>query len=280
MKGDYGLVLSGGGGKGSYFIGVWKAMIEFGLDKYIGAVSGTSIGALNGALFLQGDYKLAEKIWINVTKDEIFDFEPKKVITDLFHFGLTTKSIAKATKEFDIRDDFGIFSRQGLMKIIDENLDLKEIAKSQTDLFAACCKIPSLKTEYFRIYDSIEERIKKILLASSALPFIYPTVEIDGDEYIDGGVFDNVPITPLYKLGYRNFIIVYLGKFKPVDREKFLGINLIEVYPDKDLGNVVTSILDLSLETTEVRVNQGYDDAKIVFSAYESNVISEIEIIG
>lgn len=46
-----GLVFAGGGGKGAYQIGVWKALIEKGLDKYVTCISGTSIGGLNSALF-------------------------------------------------------------------------------------------------------------------------------------------------------------------------------------------------------------------------------------
>ena len=57
-----GLVLEGGGGKGSYQIGVWKAIRELGLEKKIVAVSGTSVGALNAALFAKGDFETACQI--------------------------------------------------------------------------------------------------------------------------------------------------------------------------------------------------------------------------
>jgi NTE family protein len=56
MKGKIGLVFSGGGGKGAYEIGVWKAFKEYGIDKYVCAVSGTSVGALNAALFATTPY--------------------------------------------------------------------------------------------------------------------------------------------------------------------------------------------------------------------------------
>ena len=48
-----GLVLSEGGGKGAYELGVWKALTELELDKYIEVFSGTSIGAFNAVLFAQ-----------------------------------------------------------------------------------------------------------------------------------------------------------------------------------------------------------------------------------
>ena len=66
-----GLVLAGGGARGAYQIGVWKALIELGIDKYINAVSGTSIGDLNAVMFMEGQYELAEQFWLNVTKEQI-----------------------------------------------------------------------------------------------------------------------------------------------------------------------------------------------------------------
>ena len=66
MEHKIGLVFDGGGGKGAYQVGVWKALKEAGLDKCVTAIAGTSVGGLNAALFVKGDLKLAEKIW---TKD-------------------------------------------------------------------------------------------------------------------------------------------------------------------------------------------------------------------
>ena len=56
-----GLVLSGGGGKGAYELGVWKALKELNLNKYISVFSGTSIGAFNAALFAMDDLEKKEK---------------------------------------------------------------------------------------------------------------------------------------------------------------------------------------------------------------------------
>ena len=50
-----GLVLSGGGGKGAYELGVWRALKELGISKYISVFSGTSIGAFNSILFAMDD---------------------------------------------------------------------------------------------------------------------------------------------------------------------------------------------------------------------------------
>ena len=65
-KQKWGLVLAGGGGKGAYQIGVWKALREFGLEEEIAAVSGVSVGALNAVLFGLGSLDQAEDIWKHI----------------------------------------------------------------------------------------------------------------------------------------------------------------------------------------------------------------------
>ncbi len=64
----YGLVLAGGGGKGAYQIGAWKAMREIGVS--FNAVAGVSIGSINGALIIADDFKAATELWKNVSIDK------------------------------------------------------------------------------------------------------------------------------------------------------------------------------------------------------------------
>ena len=64
------LVLSGGGGRGAYQIGVWKDLSE--LNDF-DIVAGTSVGSLNGALIVQDSYKLAESLWQNIDYDFVFN---------------------------------------------------------------------------------------------------------------------------------------------------------------------------------------------------------------
>ena len=75
-----GLVLSGGGGKGAYELGVWKALKELNLNKYISVFSGTSIGAFNAALFAMDDLEKAEKLWNEVTMDKLVPISKKELI--------------------------------------------------------------------------------------------------------------------------------------------------------------------------------------------------------
>jgi len=57
-----GLVFTGGGGKGAYEIGVWRGLCEKGISNFA-AISGTSIGGLNGYLVARGDLEGAERLW-------------------------------------------------------------------------------------------------------------------------------------------------------------------------------------------------------------------------
>ena len=63
------VVLAGGGSRGAYQIGVWRAMKELGISWDI--VTGASVGALNGALMVQGDYDVAQSLWENITSKEV-----------------------------------------------------------------------------------------------------------------------------------------------------------------------------------------------------------------
>ena len=63
------IVLAGGGSRGAYQLGVWKALREMGVDYQL--VTGTSVGALNGTLMVQQDYEKACQVWENITSEDI-----------------------------------------------------------------------------------------------------------------------------------------------------------------------------------------------------------------
>ena len=84
------IVLSGGGGKGSYQIGVWKALKK--LHKKYDVVTGTSVGALNGAYMVQNDFQKAMDTWKNINYEMIFDdpleIKSKKDILSFYAKGI------------------------------------------------------------------------------------------------------------------------------------------------------------------------------------------------
>lgn len=67
----YGLVLEGGGAKGAYHIGAYKAIMEEGIE--IRGIAGTSVGALNGALIAQEDFEKAYNLWYNMSFSRVIN---------------------------------------------------------------------------------------------------------------------------------------------------------------------------------------------------------------
>lgn len=89
MDKGIGLVLGGGGGKGAYQIGVWRAIREFNLENKITAVMGTSVGALNAVLFAENKFDNAEELWNNISQEQFLssdnsNFKFKDEILKLF----------------------------------------------------------------------------------------------------------------------------------------------------------------------------------------------------
>ena len=78
---EYGLVLAGGGTKGAYQVGVWKALKE--LEINVKAIVGASIGALNGALFLQDDLDATAKLYEQIKINSIMKVEGESNIFNL-----------------------------------------------------------------------------------------------------------------------------------------------------------------------------------------------------
>lgn len=70
-----GLVLAGGGGKGAYEVGVWRALDEYGITPNIGGVAGTSVGSLNAAMFAQGSCEDAARIWSTISPGAVLTFD-------------------------------------------------------------------------------------------------------------------------------------------------------------------------------------------------------------
>ena len=62
-------MLSGGGTKGAYEIGVWRALRELSVDYQI--VTGTSIGSINGAMMAMGDYEKAYQVWNHMVMEDL-----------------------------------------------------------------------------------------------------------------------------------------------------------------------------------------------------------------
>lgn len=254
-----GLVLSGGGARGAYQIGALKALKELSIDKYIRVVSGTSIGALNSMLFIMNDIDKSIDIWNKINKEAILPTGNNNLTirSILLHFGISNMNFIK--KYIPKVISGGNISRSGLINIMDKiNFDF--IKKSDIISYVACTESTELIAKYFKINDYTKEDIKKILLATSAIPMIYNCEKIDSVKYLDGGVVDNVPIQPVYGENCDIIIVIHLSKESDINKRMFPNTTIIEILPSIVEDGLFEGTLEFNEDMSNKRIQIGYDD--------------------
>lgn len=218
-----GVVLSGGGAKGAYEIGVWKAFEEYGITENVKAISGTSVGALNAALFVCTDTETQKEIWSKdvgyfsfMMPDMDTIFSAGKSLADmaiesqgrygfeLKEFGLKfLRKIGKGVLNYAFNDDHtsGLFDRAPLRKIMEKNISLKKINDSGVDVYATALEKKAILLQYMNNEESClysfllneqtdDKNICDILMASSALPGVYQSQTLAESVVADGITFD------------------------------------------------------------------------------------------
>lgn len=261
-----GIVLSGGGGKGAYQIGVWNALREQGLASHIAAVAGTSVGGLNGAMMAQGRYELAEKMWLKVESHNLLTFEGMSGMTEWLAQRLPPGRVMQLL--LNSVASKGLFKREGLQKMIAQGVDAQLLASSAVPLTVTWHHGGDNRVVYRTLDDA--RVIPDALLATAALPMIFDEVWIDGELYSDGGFYwgipnrklDNTPVRALQEAGCDTVIVVCLSQDDlTVSPHHFPGMRIIPIVPRHSPGNVLAT-LDFSNDGAARRMEQGYADGK------------------
>lgn len=256
-----GLVLQGGGAKGGYHIGVWKALRELNID--IGAVTGTSVGALNGALIAQNKYKRAYDIWYNMDPRLVFSDEP-----EIYHQLVTKNMSIKNTSMYF--DYFKRFIKQKgldiepLKELIAIEVDEALLRQSPVDFGLVTVSLSDWKAVELFIDDMGQGEVWDYILASAFLPGFKPQM-INGKRYIDGGFHDNLPINLISQKGFKEIIAVELdvaGFIKPV---KDKALNIRRISPSGDTG----SLLEFDAQRSRNNITMGYLDTLRSFGRFE-----------
>ena len=255
-----GLVLAGGGGKGAYELGVWKALDELKLTKYITVFSGTSIGAFNSVLFAMNDMKKADELWEEVTMDKLVPISKSELIKRGIGLYIGGKNLQLAKKFLNYKLEHGAIANDGAIEVVEKYLDFNKIKENNKICYAACTKLSDFSAKYFKINEFDEETGKKIVLASASLPLIYDCTEVLGEKYIDGGIADNIPIQPVYGENCNIIIVVLLSKEVQVDRTLYPNSKLIVISPENLDENTITGTLNLNTDAKRIRIIEGYND--------------------
>lgn len=263
-----GLVLAGGGGRGAFEIGVWQALHERGLDARFTHVSGTSVGALSAALFAQGDIEIAKKTWSNISNFMILS--PNIMGDASLYFDAGKKPQGLDAYMHRRQNDGGLFSREGLAHIINSVIDFNRIAHSRVKCYATCYEIGSARARAFSLNGMKRESIISVLLASSAIPGIFPKETVEGLDYYDGGLADNVPVMPLFLDNADKALVVHLSPQGHVPQGSCPGMRLYEICPPPFMESNIRSTLDFDPRSAADRMEIGYKSAMEEMNAMEN----------
>ena len=260
IKGDeglkeYGLVLAGGGAKGMYQLGAWKAMRELGIKFSV--VAGVSIGSINGALIVSDSYEDASELWKCASVDRGVKISRNlKDPENLFSLNNASVLFREILKN-------GGIDASPTKKLLTEFIDEEKVRKSDIKLGLVTFSLSDFAPKEIFVDKIPEGELIDYLLASSKVPGV-SKIGPEDEKYLDGGVYDNTPVSLLRKYGYNRMIVVDISAMKGVGHKDNMNnaeIIYIRPYDIDELG----ASFDFSDEMYEKRIKMGYLDARKAF---------------
>ena len=257
----YGLVLAGGGVRGACQIGVWRALCELGIK--ISAISGTSIGALNGALFAQGEYKTALRLWQEISAEDIVSL-PDGIENESNLFAV--KNLPEILREIYKNDGLDMSPLEELLKTV---IDEDKLRKSPIDFGAAAFSVTQRKG-ICKFKDDIPQgEIIEYLMASVCLPGFKAKV-IAADRLIDGGMSNNMPVNMMLEKDIDNIITVDVKGIGVCKNFNLAGRNVISICCEEPQ----TGIMDFEREGILRNIEVGYMSCMKAFGRLEGGIYS------
>lgn len=256
----YAIALEGGGAKGAYEVGVWQALEEAGI-KY-NAVSGTSVGALNGAMMVMRDMEGAVKAWKDIRLSDVIDLEgdQEENLHKVLNGELDLSDIHELIPQaLDIIRNRGL-DVAPLRAWVHEVADEKKIKASDVEFFVSTVSLTDRKGLEIKVNDLPEEEICDMLLASAYHPS-FRLEKLGGKYYADGGFVDTLPLHVLVEHGYKDIIAVRIPGHGVERRFRMPeDVNVTLISTNSDLGGV----LNFDAEQSRRNMLIGYLDAKRV----------------
>ena len=237
------LVLAGGGARGSYQVGVWRALSELGWKPDL--ITGTSVGSLNGAMFALDLYETARAMWLTIRSQDVMELpEQDADLSELHRF------LREVVRQ-------GGMDVTPLEEIVERVLDEDALRASPIDFGLVTVEQRGLRPCELPLKDIPRGKVKDYLLASAACFPALRAHSIDGVNYLDGGYRDNMPTALAQKMGADELLCVDLegvGITRP--NRTGLPTTLIKSY--WELGD----ILHFDPDTARRNMELGYYDTR------------------
>ena len=253
LEKEYGLVLEGGGAKGAYQIGVWKALLEYGVK--IKAISGVSVGALNGALICMGDYDKAVELWKNISYSRIMNVDDTQMekLVKLRLKEMSMQEVGLQGKRFLVSGGIDVTP---LKQLIEETVEEQKVKESEIEFILGTFSVSQMKEIEIAARDVEDGCLKDYLLASANFP-VFKNEKLFGKTFLDGGIVNNVPIDMLVNRGYKDIIVIRI--FGPGIEKRIKipeDVNITYIAPRTHLCNV----LEFDQKKAVRSINLGYLD--------------------
>ena len=247
------LVFSGGGAKGAYQMGVWKALKK--LNMKFDIVTGTSIGAINGMMYVQNNYYKCLKLWNSIDFAALYDnFEVKEDKDILKNYadkiikgGIDTKKIEKII--YNVYNPTKLYNSKMGYGIVTYNLTDKEVL-------------------YATKKNTNPKKMKEYILASATCFPVFKPTTVGKDKFIDGGYYDNLPINLAIELGAKEVLAIDLEAIGIVKRVNDENIKIEYIRPTSKLE----SILMFEKKAIKRMINLGYNDTMKYFKKLDGKV--------
>lgn len=230
---DVGLVLSGGAARGAYQAGVLRFLFrtlpkKLGVVPWPKVVSGTSVGALNGVFLVPRSpaYMVyLSRVWQRMRIPDIYSVKGRDVLSSLTGLGGGNVSAMLDPSPLH-RLVQGLFPHEGIRASIDTGAMRAFILSAtalQTGLNTLFLDTASQSLDLDPLPGTQVRRTHmrpEHLLASSALPFLFPPTNVDGDKYVDGGLRQNTPLRPVLHSGVDRVLVI-----SPHSPKELLGVD-------------------------------------------------------
>jgi NTE family protein len=181
------LVLAGGSSRGAIQIGMLQVLAEHGFvpDR----IFGSSVGAINGVGFAadptrEGVERMTQ-VWLRIRREDVY---PQGRLHGPWLY---------------LQQRDAVYSNAGLRSIIEEGVHPDRLEDAVVPVEVVATSLVDGGERWFTFGPAVDA-----VLASAAMPAIFPPVEIDGERYIDGGVVDNVPLQRAIDAGATRIVVL------------------------------------------------------------------------
>lgn len=229
-----GLALEGGGAKGAYEIGAYRALTELGYRFNV--ICGVSIGAINAALLAQGDCDRAAEFWETMSNDDLFS-EKDKGFLEIINRQVNLNTLSALKENIKTALENGGIDTSRIRAFLEQNIDPERLLASPVDYGMIAVAFPELQPLIAYKKDMSPENVIDHVLASATFPGFQQTA-IGERKYLDGGLYDACPYNELLDYGCDEVIAIRLNGFGIIhplrDKEK-----IRQIFPSEQLGPVM-----------------------------------------